>query len=450
MIVLIAQGNGDEQSYFVYGAISTEIKRYWKAVMMENTSTQRKLQHGVYYGWVILLTISFTEITSWGILYYAFTVFLKPMQAELGWSTAQLTGAFSLALLCSAGAALPVGSLLDRHGTRWLMTIGSCAASLLLLAWAMVGNLILFYVIWAGIGIVMATVLYDPAFALVAVWFHKLRARALTILTFIAGFASVIFIPLAQWLIQLLGWRMALLALALLLALLTIPLHALILRRRPEDLGLVPDGIASPAAMSLAQSTHEQSIPTKDALHGATFWWIALAFALSTLTAGAITVHLIPYLIDEGYPASFAASMAGLIGIMALPGRLVFTLLGERLSRHLVIAILFLLQVVSLVAILLVPTVVGVLCFVVLFGAGFGAIAPARAAVVADHYGSTHYARINSVLGLFITGARAIAPGGAGIMYDFLGTYPPIFWALAGSSILATGAILLVAQSGEK
>src|SRR5579859_1539637 len=411
-------------------------------------NSQLRLQRSrYYYGWTMLFTVSLTETTSWGVLYYAFTVFLKPMQASLGWSTAALTGAFSLALLCSAGAALPIGKWLDHHGTRGLMTLGSCAAALLVVAWAMVEKLALFYLIWIGIGVAMAAVLYDPAFALVTTWFHKLRARALTILTFVAGFASVIFVPLAQWLIQVQGWRIALLTLALILALVTIPLHALILRRRPEDLGLAPDGMITPA--STVDATHEQSIPIKDALHGTAFWWIATGFALYMLAAGAITVHLVPYLIDRGYPASLASSMFGLIGIMALPGRLVFTLLGERLSRHLVIATLFSLQVAALSMLLLVQGIVGVLCFVILFGAGFGAITPARAALVAEQYGSTHYARISSVLGLFITGARAIAPVGVGIVYDLLGAYPPIFWVLTVISVLAVGAILLVIRPGH-
>src|SRR5579875_1806799 len=98
----------------------------------------------LYYGWVMLLAISFTEMVSWGVLYYSFTVFLKPMQASLGWSTATLTGAFSLALLCSAGAALFVGRWLDRHGTRLLMTLGACAASLLILAWSSVRDVVVF------------------------------------------------------------------------------------------------------------------------------------------------------------------------------------------------------------------------------------------------------------------------------------------------------------------
>lgn len=403
-------------------------------------------QHSLYYGWVMLFIVSLTEMFSWGILYYAFTVFLRPMQTSLGWSTTELTGAFSLALLCSSGAALPIGYWLDRHGARWLMTLGSCVASLLVLAWAAVENLALFYLIWIGIGLAMATVLYDPAFALVATWFRQQRARALTILTFIAGFASVIFVPLAQWLIQVQGWRMALVILALLLAAITIPLHALVLRRRPEDLGLVPDGIAISTSTASAHMVQETSIPTKAALRESTFWWITTAFTLSTFTVGAVVVHLLPFLIDRGYSANFGASAVGLIGIMALPGRLVFTLLGEHLPRRLVVALLFLLQAVALPVLLLVPNVVGVFCFVALFGAGFGAITPARAALIADHYGSEYYARINSVVGLFVTGARAVAPVGAGMMYDLLGTYPPIFWVLTGLSMLAVGAIVLVRQ----
>jgi MFS family permease len=391
----------------------------------------------------MLITVSFTEMTSWGILYYAFTIFLKPMQAALGWSTTELTGAFSLALLCSAGAALPVGRWLDRHGARLLMTVGSCIAPLLLLAWAQVENLALFYLIWIGIGMAMATVLYDPAFALVATWFRRQRARALTVLTFVAGFASVIFVPLAQWLVQIQGWRMALVTLALLLAIVTIPLHALVLRRRPADLGLAPDGVVASHATPLAPMGPEQSVLTRVALHGTTFWRITAAFALSTLTAGAITVHLVPYLIDRGYGPGIAASAVGLIGIMALPGRLIFTLLGERLPRRLVSALLFLLQAVALPVLLLVPNTFGVFCFIALFGAGFGAITPARAALIADYYGSEHYASISSVSALFVTGARAIAPVGAGMIYDLLGTYPRVFWVLTGLSVVATGVILL-------
>jgi MFS family permease len=97
--------------------------------------------HAPYYGWLLVGGLGLTEIISWGALYYAFSVFLAPMEAELGWSRGAVTGAFSLALVLSAFGAIPVGRWLDRHGARLLMTAGSCLGTVLLLAWSQVSSL---------------------------------------------------------------------------------------------------------------------------------------------------------------------------------------------------------------------------------------------------------------------------------------------------------------------
>jgi len=358
------------------------------------------------------------QVTSWGILYYGFTVFLAPMGAELGWSPAAMSGAFSLALATSGLAAMPVGRWLDRHGPRLLMTIGSVAAALLLLAWARVTNLPAFYLIWTGLGICLAAVLYEPAFWLVATWFRRQRGRALTLLTFIGGFASVIYIPLIAWLVRVQGWRGALVSLAAILALATIPIHAFSLRNRPADLGLLPDGAALPPnAATTTIGDAERSATVREALHGPAFWFLAVAFFLATLATGAI-------------------------GIMGLPGRLFFTPLGGYLPRRWVTAGIFALQTVALVVLLTVHSRAGVLTFVVLFGAGFGAITPARAALLADFYGPEHYGRISSVLSLFLTGSRALAPVGAGVLYTLNSSYGPALWTLTIGSALGTVAVL--------
>jgi MFS family permease len=403
----------------------------------------------VYYGWVMVLTLALTETTSWGILYYAFTVFLTPMQEELGWSRAAMTGAFSLALLLSGAAGIPTGRWLDRHGPRLLMALGSCAATLLVLAWAGVQNLTTFYLIWVGIGLTMAAVLYEPAFYVVATWFVRQRGRALTALTLIAGLASVIYIPLAGWLVQRQGWRGALYSLAVILAVSTIPPHACVLRRRPEDLGLTPDGTPAGLPERPAEAAEAPGVPAGVALRDAAFWWLSAAFFLGQLATAAVAVHLVPYLIGQGYAPEFAAVIAGLIGVMALPGRLIFTPLGDRLPRQRVTACLFLVQTLALLVLLLAHGVVGVYTFVVLFGMGFGAMTPARAALVADLYGPRHYGQINGVLALFVTASRALAPVSAGAVYDWVGHYQPMFWGLLVASAIATVAVLLVRQKGE-
>lgn len=395
----------------------------------------------IYYGWVMVLTLSLTEITSWGILYYAFSVFLTPIKDSQGWSVAEITGAYSLALLLSGVAAIPVGRWLDRHGPRVLMTIGSVAATALVVAWSRVDSLLGFYLVWAGIGLAMAAVLYEPAFQVVAIWFRRHRARALTVLTFIAGLASVIYIPLSERLVSAYGWREALLILAVILGCLTIPLHALVLRRSPEQVGQTPDGLLVSAPVA-TRDAPEAAVTPRDALRSPAFWWLTGSFVLAMLATMTMTVHLIPYLIDRGFSSGFAASAAGAIGLLALPGRLIFTPLGERVHRRVVTAAIFVVQMAALAILVLTPGKWGVVLFVILFGAGFGAITPARAALVSDLFGASSYGAINGVVALCITVARSIAPVGAGLLLVALGSYTPIIWLAAGLSGAAALAAL--------
>ena len=219
-----------------------------------------RLTHGrLYYGWVIVISLAITETISWGILYYTFAVVLPAMEQEPHWSRVAMTGAFSSALLASGIAAPFVGRWLDHRGPRLLMTAGSCVATGLVVAWSQVERLSSFYLIWVGIGITMATLLYEPAFVVANAWFVRQRSRALSIVTFVAAFASTIFIPLATELSQRLGWRAAILGLAIVLGVGTIPLHLLVLRRRPADLGLSVDGDSYLASAELQPQRRRDS-----------------------------------------------------------------------------------------------------------------------------------------------------------------------------------------------
>src|SRR5438128_2512696 len=362
------------------------------------------------------------------------------MHAELGWSRGDMTGAFSLALLLAGLTAIPVGRWLDRHGPRLLMTIGAVTATLLVLAWSRVTSLEQLYLVWAAIGLTMAATLYDPAFATATRWFERHRVRALTAITLMAGFASTIFIPLAGWLVQIVDWRSSLVLLAVILAVGTIAPHALLLRRRPEDLGQHVDGErvlqrqdepARPPGMALGQ-----------ALRHASFRWLVLAFWLATLSTIAVGVHILPYLEDRGYDATFAATVTGLIGAMQVLARLLLAPFGNRANPRLLAASMLALQPLSLAVLLLVRTTPGVFLFVALFGAQRGLSTLARPALLADLYGRAEYASIAGVLQFALSLAQAAAPVGAGVAYDLSGSYEPVFWALAIISALAVVAIL--------
>jgi sugar phosphate permease len=410
----------------------------------------------VYYGWALIGVLGITATVSYGVLSYAFAVFIGPMGDELGWSKAEITGAFSLASIVAGLAALPVGRWVDHHGARGIMTAGSILAALLLVWWAEVRSLPAFYALWALMGVASAAVLYEPAFAVVAWWFQARRGRALTVLTFLGGFASVIFVPLATWLVAAHGWREALLWLAAIYAATTIPLHGLFLRRRPQDLGLKADGghPREPAGLGRpGNRPTERSVLVEVAVRGPEFRWLAIAFALSTLATTTVSVHLVALLLERGFDLGFAGGAMGMLGLMALPGRLIFTPLGSRWARSTVTASIFGLQAVACAVLLASRQTAAVWLFVALFGAGFGAITPARAALIAELYGPAHYGRISGVLALVLAIARASAPVGASLVYAAGGSgaagYDVVVAALLALSLGSASAVMAVRRGSS-
>ena len=166
-------------------------------------------------GWILVWTLAAGQLISWGTLYYSFSLFVLPMETDLGWSKAELNGALSLGLLIAGAAALPAGAWIDRYGGRAIMSLGSVAAGLLLLAWSQVSDIWAFYLIWAALGVVHSATLYSPAFAVLTANLGPSFRRGITYLTIVGGLASTAFIPLTQILIEVFGWRNALIALAI-------------------------------------------------------------------------------------------------------------------------------------------------------------------------------------------------------------------------------------------
>lgn len=396
----------------------------------------------LYYGWVMLWAVSLTEVVSWGILYYAYSVFVAPMARDLAVDQLAIATGYAIALLSNGAAAPLVGWWLDRYGARGLMTAGSIGGCVLVLLWSQVTTPLQLYLVMAGIGVASAAVLYEPAFAIVAAWFRRERGRALQVLTFFGAWASFIFIPLAGWLVDQLGWRAALLALAAILAL-TIPPHALIIRRRPADLGLAPDG-DPPTTTAVAPA--EPAVRPRAALRQRRFWLLGGAFAASGFATVAMTVHLIPYLLTRGESLTVASSIAGLHGMMSLLGRLLIGPLGERWPRWLVTAGLFAMQIAGLLALVAFSHTAAAVVYIALFGAGAGTQTIMRAALIAEQYGSANYGLISGWQNVLLTVARTAAPVGAGALIGLIG-YHGMLWCLIG---LLAGGMALLAMVGQR
>jgi MFS family permease len=400
-----------------------------------------------YYGWTIVWTLAVTETVSWGILFYAFSVFLVPMQQELGWSTPAITGAYSLALLVAMILSPLLGRWLDRAGARIPMTLGSVLGTLLLLGWSRVESLPAFYLIWAGIGVALTLTLYEPAFAVASTWFIHGRSRAMLALTTVAGFASTIFLPLAGWLTERFGWREALVALAVILGVVTIPAHALVLRRRPEDLGLLPDGELPGPEGTLTSPQEGASL--RRALRDPAYWWLNVGFFLGTAASVAIGLYLIPVLLERGEALALATIITGLIGAAQVAGRLLITALERRVPETVMAAAVFAAQAIALLLILIPAGMAVMLLAVVLLGIGRGGTTLLRATLVADRYGRANFATISGIPAAAQMAARAIAPVGAGVLITWLGGYAPMLVVLTLLAIASTLAMGMFAMSAR-
>jgi MFS family permease len=391
----------------------------------------------VFYGWWIVATFAVTQTVGYGTMYYAFAVLLHPIAADLHAGPAAVTGALTTAVLAWAAAAVPVGRWLDRHGGRALMTVGSAGGVALLVAWSRVTAVWQLYLVFAGLGIAMAMALYDPATAVIVSWFAPARrSRAILAMIVVAGFASTIFMPLTGILEQHHGWRPTLLILAAIYAVIGIPLHGLVIRRPPHG----QKGTTRPDPAQPAAAVHA-------ARHDPRFWCLAVAFVAHSGAMSAMTVHLVGFLASKGHPATFAATVAGLLGVLSVTGRLVLTGTQRRLRLTTVVAAIFTTQAVAaLILPALAGTRPGAVIGVIAFGIGFGVASLAAPALLADRYGTTGYATIAGTLNAPVALAKATAPLGAAALLTATASYRAVMVAIGSACLVA--AIGILSRSG--
>ena len=397
-----------------------------------------------YYGWYLVVGLGVTTIVSYGITQYLFGVLLVPIHAEMGWSRGQISGAYAIGLVVSGFLAFPIGRLVDRHGARWLMVAGSIlgAASLLLLA--RVSELWQFYVLWSGgLGLAMALTLYPVTFTVVANWFRRRRGSAMALLTVLGGLSSPIYIPASGWLVAHLGWRMALVVLAISALLIALPIHLLLVRRSPEDQGLLPDGAAAVEGEAPAALYGDL---LREAVRRRSFWTLTLSNSLSSLAYSALLVHFVAFLIGHHYDPVVAAGILGFTGIASLPGRLGMNLLSDRLGPQGLLGACTALQGIS-VFVLLLGTPIAVIAWVIVYGSTFGTISPLRASTNAEHFGRQAYGAITAAQGIPAAVFAGAGPLLAGLLFDAFGGYGLAFAVVGAAFLLAAVFVFLTPRA---
>jgi MFS family permease len=396
---------------------------------------------GLYYGWMLLVVLGVVTIVAYGTTQYLFGVLVVPVGAELGGARAALSTAYSGGLVVSALLGLPVGRIVDRHGARGVFMAGSTIGAISLLALSRATDLTTFAVIWAlGLGLAMTLTLYPVSFVLVANWFHRRRGSAMALLTTIGGFSSPIYIPVAGWLIAAHGWRTALTVMAG-TQLAMLPLQAIAVRRRPEDMGLAPDG-HTPDSPHAATAAPTSGATLHQAIQRRAFWLLTVAGAAGLLSVSALQVHQVPYMIARGVGPVIAASIAGLIGLASVPGRFLLNLLSQRVAPQRLMALALIAMAAGAAILALGGTTPAFVAYALVYGIGFGSVNALRATVMAEHFGRRAYGAITATQNIAVTLCAALGPILAGRLYDAAHDYRPALLAITAALLAATAATL--------
>lgn len=361
--------------------------------------------------------IAVGQVVSWGVLYYAFSVLLVPMQRDLGWSRALLVGGFTVAVVISGLLAPVVGRHLDHGNPRLVMGGGSAAAVALVVGWSQARSIPAYYAAWAGIGITMALALYEPAFTVITKRYAPHHHRPLTTVTLVAGASSLMFQPLTSTLASAHGWRGALLILAGVLAVTALPIH---LRQLPG-----------------ASAAGEQPSVTADeprSVTDARFWTLTAAFTCASVTSFGTSVLLVAFLVDHGWSLGHAALAGGTLGIMQLPGRLLFAPLHLRLGPRTLTRLTLGLPGLGVAVLLASGGGRLVWAAVAVLGMTQGLGTLLRVTLLADLYGSARFGTLNGLSATPVVLARAVAPLGAAAVASVTGSYAAPFTFLVAVS----------------
>ena len=408
-----------------------------------------------FYGWAIV-AVAFITMGIGVNARTAFSLLFPPILDEFGWDRGVTAGAFSFGFFISAILSPLLGRIIDRYGPLVILEAGvviTAAGMLLASQVSQPWQLYLTLGVLVGGGSVCLG--YTGQGLYLPNWFVRRRGLAMSIAFSGVGVGSIVLFPWLQTLIAQAGWRAACTGIGLLVLVVLVPLNLLV-RRRPEDLGLGPDG-DSVVATAMAAARHENVVDhawvaidwtLARALRTARFWWIAGGFCSAMFAWYAVQVHQTKYLIESGFSPMYAAWALGFVSFAAIPGQIALGHISDRIGREWVWAVGNSGFVLCYAALLLMrdfpePALLWLMVAAQGF-LGYG-LTSVLGGVVAEIFQGRHYGSIFGTLMGFGIAGGAVGPWVTGVLYDASGSYAPAFWLAIGASVISAMCIWLAA-----
>lgn len=396
----------------------------------------------IFYGWWLTIAGMAGGAMQGLFLGYGFSAFFLPIQTELGVSRAALSAASSLAQL-EAGLTGPLnGWLIDRFGPRRLMMIGYLIFGGGFMLISLSPSLWAFYAAYVMMTFGAGLSGFLAVTSTITNWFSRRRAIAVG-LTQTGDALGGMLVPLLAVSIAAFGWRATAFAIGPIIILCGLPLASLF-RRRPEDVGLLPDG-DPPAVHATPNATPPRppdGLTARQAIRTPAFWLFSMAHSLTLLMITAINVHQIPALVNAGLAPATAALVLSVTTAATVVGRLTLGFLGDRFDRQRALAGCFLGQAIAVVVLAYADSLLMALVFAVLYGVSFGGRGPLLVSIRGDFFGTRAFATIMGLSQTVLMIGTIIGPVFAGWVYDVSGSYQGAFLVMAGINVIAMGFLL--------
>lgn len=409
----------------------------------------------IFYGWIVVGVVFITM----GIAVNARTAFsllFPPILNEFGWERGMTAGAFSFGFIISAIMSPTLGRLMDRRGPLVVNELGVVLIGAgLLLATLVHQQWQLYATLGMLVGAGSVCLGYTGQGLFLPNWFVRRRGLAMSLAFSGVGVGSIIVLPWLQSMIDHTGWRSACLALGIVVLVLLLPLNLLV-RRRPEDIGLAPDGDS--VARTAAASRDAANVVDRDwvaidwtlgrAIRTSRFWWIAIGYFCALFAWYAVQVHQTKYLVEIGFSPAVAAWALSGVSLAGVPGQIVLGHVSDRIGREFVWMVGSLGFTATFVLLLMLhdaPTLPLVCLMIAAQGAlGYG-VTSVIGAIPAEIFQGRHYGTIFGTLMLASIGGGAVGPWLTGALHDVSGSYTLAFCIGIVLSLLSAVAIWIAA-----
>jgi sugar phosphate permease len=388
----------------------------------------------IYYGWVIVGVGFLAHIASAFSISSTLSVFLKPLSADLGISRGTFSLIRSGEILIGAAAAPVVGTLMDRHGGRWLMAVGGLVSGAGFICLGQARDFIQFmFVRWLLISpgdSLMGSMVVNVS---ISRWFVRMRGRALAIAGMGHGLAKVLMPVMAATLMLYVGWRGSWVVFGGFALLLVVAPAVLFMRRSPEEMGLLPDGgpievrqaAATPRKRQYAKRTGADNVEwsRREALRTPVFWLIASTFGVAQIGVTGLNLHVFSYVTDQGHPILVAASVMSIIAVMQFSTPIVWGMLADRMDNGLLNMAKCALQGAGLLLALSLPGLAPLYAGFFIYGIGMGGTAVLAETIWADFFGRISLGKIRGMGSLVTSVFSAGGPPFFGLLFDYTESY---------------------------